>query len=66
MLESRGPTCRAFQNRIIQANGKEYILATLDLLVKSCVYLPFDPSTLDGVLGENELLLRMDGLFDPA
>jgi hypothetical protein len=50
MLESCSPTSITFQDSIVQANGKEYVLATLDLLVEGCVYFSLDPGTPNGML----------------
>jgi hypothetical protein len=68
VLKSYSPTSVAFENRIIQANGKEHILSTLDLLVENGIHFSLDPATLDGVFGENEqkLVMKMNGLFDTA
>jgi predicted transposase YbfD/YdcC len=66
MLEPCGLTSVAFQNSVIETNGKEHILTSLDFLVESCVYFSLDPHATYGVFGEDEqeFVLKVNGLFE--
>ena len=68
VLKPCDPICIAFQNGIVQANRKEYVLAALDFLMKSGINFPFNPGTVDGMIRENEesTVLVADGFFNAS
>ena len=57
MQQQCGPTGIAFQDGVVQANGKEYILTTLDLLVEGSINFSLNPVAVDGMFGSDSIYI---------